>query len=418
MKRAIILMLDSFGIGAAPDAERFGDAGANTLGHIAAACAAGQADERQAKYAAQYDQEVHTGALHIPNLTALGLAQANAEATGIFPAGLVKNTPIIGAYGYAAELSSGKDTPSGHWEMAGVPVLFEWGYFTDQSNSFPQVLLDRIVNRAQLPGYLGNCHSSGTVILDELGEEHIRTGKPIFYTSADSVFQIAAHEEHFGLESLYELCELVREELADYNIGRVIARPFVGEHAGAFERTGNRHDYAVEPPAATVLQKLVQERQGEVISIGKIADIYANVGITQKVKATGLPELFDATLNAVRQAGDNTIVFTNFVDFDSAYGHRRDVAGYAAALEYMDARLPELYPLLGEDDILILTADHGCDPTWRGTDHTREYVPVLLYGQKVPAGKNLGARSTFADIGQTLAHHLGTSPMDYGTNLL
>lgn len=418
MKRAIILMLDSFGIGAAPDAERFGDAGVNTLGHIAAACAAGQADERQAKYAAQYDQKVHAGALHIPNLTALGLAQANAEATGIFPAGLVKSTPIIGAYGYAAELSSGKDTPSGHWEMAGVPVLFEWGYFTDQTHSFPEELLDRIVNRAQLLGYLGNCHSSGTVILNELGEEHIRTGKPIFYTSADSVFQIAAHETHFGLERLYELCELVREELADYNIGRVIARPFVGEQAGAFERTGNRHDYAVEPPAATVLEKLVQERQGEVISIGKIADIYANVGITQKVKATGLPELFDATLNAVREAGDNTIVFTNFVDFDSAYGHRRDVAGYAAALEYMDARLPELYPLLGEDDILILTADHGCDPTWRGTDHTREYVPVLLYGQKVPAGKNLGARSTFADIGQTLAHHLGTSPMDYGTNLL
>ena len=417
MKRAIILMLDSFGIGATPDADQFGDAGANTLGHIAQACARGECDQRAAQYGAVYGDAVRTGALHIPNLTALGLAQANAEATGQFPTGLNPNAELIGAYGYAAELSSGKDTPSGHWEMAGVPVLFDWGYFSDKTNSFPQELLDRIVARAQLPGYLGNCHSSGTVILDELGEEHIRTGKPIFYTSADSVFQIAAHEGHFGLERLYELCEIVREELNDYNIGRVIARPFVGERAGEFERTGNRHDYAVEPPAPTVLQKLVEERDGEVISIGKIADIYANVGITHKVKATGLAELFDATLAAVRTAKDNTLVFANLVDLDSAYGHRRNVAGYAAALEYIDARLPELYPLLGADDIVVLTADHGCDPTWRGTDHTREHVPVLLYGKNI-VPRNLGARTTFADIGQTLARYFGTTPMAYGTDLL
>ena len=417
MKRAIILMLDSFGIGATPDAEAFGDAGANTLGHIAQACARGECDQRAAQYGALYGDAVRTGALHLPNLTALGLAQANAEATGQFPTGLNPNAELIGAYGYAAELSSGKDTPSGHWEMAGVPVLFDWGYFSDKTNSFPQELLDRIVARAQLPGYLGNCHSSGTVILDELGEEHIRTGKPIFYTSADSVFQIAAHEGHFGLERLYELCEIVREELNDYNIGRVIARPFVGERAGEFERTGNRHDYAVEPPAPTVLQKLVEERSGEVISIGKIADIYANVGITHKVKATGLAELLDATLAAVRTAKDNTMIFANLVDLDSAYGHRRNVAGYAAALEYIDARLPELYPLLGADDIVVLTADHGCDPTWRGTDHTREHVPVLLYGKNI-VPRNLGARTTFADIGQTLARYFGTTPMAYGTDLL
>ena len=417
MKRAIILMLDSFGIGATPDAAAFGDAGANTLGHIAQACARGECDQRVAQYGALYGDAVRTGALHLPNLTALGLAQANAEATGQFPTGLNPNVELIGAYGYAAELSSGKDTPSGHWEMAGVPVLFDWGYFSDKTNSFPQELLDRIVARAQLPGYLDNCHSSGTVILDELGEVHIRTGKPIFYTSADSVFQIAAHEGHFGLERLYELCEIVREELNDYNIGRVIARPFVGERAGEFERTGNRHDYAVEPPAPTVLQKLVEERGGEVISIGKIADIYANVGITHKVKATGLAELFDATLAAVRTAKDNTLVFANLVDLDSAYGHRRNVAGYAAALEYIDARLPELYPLLGADDIVVLTADHGCDPTWRGTDHTREHVPVLLYGKNI-APRNLGARTTFADIGQTLARYFGTTPMAYGTDLL
>jgi len=417
MKRAIILMLDSFGIGATPDAAAFGDAGANTLGHIAQACARGECDQRAAQYGALYGDAVRTGALHLPNLTALGLAQANAEATGQFPTGLNPNAELIGAYGYAAELSSGKDTPSGHWEMAGVPVLFDWGYFSDKTNSFPQELLDRIVARAQLPGYLGNCHSSGTVILDELGEEHIRTGKPIFYTSADSVFQIAAHEGHFGLERLYELCEIVREELNDYNIGRVIARPFVGERAGEFERTGNRHDYAVEPPAPTVLQKLVEERSGEVISIGKIADIYANVGITHKVKATGLAELLDATLAAVRTAKDNTMIFANLVDLDSAYGHRRNVAGYAAALEYIDARLPELYPLLGADDIVVLTADHGCDPTWRGTDHTREHVPVLLYGKNI-VPRNLGARTTFADIGQTLARYFGTTPMAYGTDLL
>ena len=216
---------------------------------------------------------------------------------------------------------------------------------------------------------------------------------------------------------MYELCQIAREELNDYNIGRVIARPFIGERVGEFERTGNRHDYAVEPPAPTVLQKLVEERGGDVVSIGKIADIYANMGITQQVKATGLPELFDATLNAVRVAQDNTIVFTNFVDFDSSYGHRRNVAGYAAALEYIDARLPELYPLLNENDIVVLTADHGCDPTWRGTDHTREHVPVLLYGKKI-SPRNLGARKTFADIGQTLASYFGTTPMNYGTNLL
>ena len=405
MKRTIILMLDSLGVGASADAARFGDEGANTLGHIAEACANGQANNGR------------QGPLQLPNLTKLGLAHACAASSGIFPPGLDESITPVSAYGYAKELSSGKDTPSGHWEMAGAPVLFDWGYFSKKEESFPQELLDALVVQGNLPGYLGNCHSSGTEILDRLGEEHMKTGKPIFYTSADSVFQIAAHEGHFGLERLYELCEIVREELNDYNIGRVIARPFVGERAGEFERTGNRHDYAVEPPAPTVLQKLVEERSGEVISIGKIADIYANVGITHKVKATGLAELLDATLAAVRTAKDNTMIFANLVDLDSAYGHRRNVAGYAAALEYIDARLPELYPLLGADDIVVLTADHGCDPTWRGTDHTREHVPVLLYGKNI-VPRNLGARTTFADIGQTLARYFGTTPMAYGTDLL
>ncbi|MGL5768487.1 MAG: phosphopentomutase [Plesiomonas shigelloides] len=404
MKRAFIMVLDSFGIGATEDAVKFGDVGADTLGHIADACANGEADNGR------------KGPLHLPNLSRMGLGKAAEESTGRFPAGLDPQAEIIGAYGHAAELSSGKDTPSGHWEIAGVPVLFDWGYFSSHDNSFPQELLDRIVARAKLPGYLGNCHASGTQILDELGEEHMRTGKPIFYTSADSVFQIACHEETYGLDNLYDLCKIVREELDGYNIGRVIARPFVGNKPGEFQRTGNRKDLAVEPPSDTVLKKLVDEKNGHVVSVGKIADIYAHVGIPKKVKATGIDALFDATLEEMKQAGDNTIVFTNFVDFDSSYGHRRDVAGYAAALELFDRRLPEMLSLVGEDDILILTADHGCDPTWQGTDHTREHIPVLVFGPKVKPG-SLGLRETFADIGQTLAGYFGTTPMDFGKPL-
>ncbi|WP_162047050.1 phosphopentomutase [Vibrio taketomensis] len=406
MKRAFILVLDSFGIGATADADKFGDVGSDTLGHIADQCEQGLANN-----------DKRSGKLSLPNLSKLGLAMAHKESTGRTAPGLDLDAEIIGAYGHAAELSSGKDTPSGHWEIAGVPVLFEWGYFTDKANSFPKELTDRILARAGLDGFLGNCHASGTQVLDDLGEEHMKTGLPIFYTSADSVFQIACHEETFGLDRLLELCQIAREELEDYNIGRVIARPFIGPGKGQFERTGNRRDLSVEPPAATVLQKLADEKQGEVVSIGKIADIYANCGITKKVKATGIPALFEATLEQIKAAGDNTIVFTNFVDFDSAYGHRRDVAGYAAALEYFDGRINEVIELMQEDDILILTADHGCDPTWPGTDHTREHIPVLVYGQKVPAG-SLGRRETFADIGQTLAQHFGTSPMEYGKNFL
>ncbi|QRN37725.1 phosphopentomutase [Pectobacterium carotovorum] len=407
MKRAYIMVLDSFGIGSSADAERFGDVGSDTLGHIAQACAAGTADKGR------------SGKLYLPNLSRLGLGKAAEASTGTFPAGLDENADIIGAYAHASEISSGKDTPSGHWEIAGVPVLFDWGYFKDEENSFPQELLDKLVKRANLPGYLGNCHSSGTVILDQLAEEHMKTGKPIFYTSADSVFQIACHEETFGLDKLYELCEIAREELTEgnYNIGRVIARPFIGDKPGNFERTGNRHDLAVEPPAPTILKKMVDEKGGEVVSVGKIADIYAQVGITKKVKATGIDALFDATLKEMDSAGDNTIVFTNFVDFDSAYGHRRDIPGYAAALELFDRRLPEMLSRVKGDDILILTADHGCDPSWHGTDHTRENVPVLIYGPNVKPG-SYGHRETFADIGQTVATYFGLSPMDYGKSIL
>lgn len=405
MKRVFIMMLDSFGIGGAEDAEKFGDKGANTLGHIAERCFHRLAEESR------------TGKLHLPNMEKLGLGLAMQQSCGELPLGFQAEPELIGGYAVGKEISSGKDTTSGHWEVAGVPVLFDWGLFPDKQNSFPKALLDSIVKKAGLSGYLGNCHSSGTVILDQLGEQHIQTGLPIFYTSADSVFQIACHEQHFGLQKLYELCQIVREELDEYNIGRVIARPFIGEKAGKFQRTGNRRDYSVPPPSQTVLQKLIEEKQGQVVSVGKIADIYAHTGISKKVKATGLVELFDRTLEEVKSAVENSLVFTNFVNFDADFGHRRDVSGYARGLEYFDRRLPELFSLIKEDDLLIITADHGCDPTWSGTDHTRENIPILLYGQNVPRCF-LGKRETFADIAQTIAEYFTLSPMNYGKTIL
>jgi phosphopentomutase len=399
VKRAIILVLDSFGIGATADADTFGDAGADTLGHIAQARAQSEA-----------------GPLRLPNLAKLGLYHASKESTGEFPAGVDTSLEVIGAYGHAAELSSGKDTPSGHWEIAGVPVLFDWGYFTEKTDTFPQELLDKLIERADLPGVLGNCHSSGTTIIAELGDEHVRTGKPIVYTSADSVFQIACHEEAFGLERLYALCDIARELVDEYNIGRVIARPFVGDGPDTYVRTGNRRDLTTPPHAPTVLDKLVASG-GEVYSIGKISDIYAHQGITKKIKATGNAALFDATLAALAEAPDRAIVFTNFVDFDMLFGHRRDVEGYAKALEYLDSRLPEILDKMHEEDLLILCADHGCDPTWPGSDHTREHIPVLAYGAGLKPG-SLGRRDTFADIGQTIATHLGLPATDYGTSFL
>jgi phosphopentomutase len=297
-----------------------------------------------------------------------------------------------------------------------VPVLYEWGYFRDPVNTFPESLLANLIERGRLPGVLGNCHSSGTEIIARLGEEHVRSSKPIVYTSADSVFQIAAHEDVFGLERLLDLCLIARELVDEYRIGRVIARPFVGRTADDFVRTGNRRDYAVPPPAPTVLDKLIASG-GEVIGIGKIPDIFAHQGISRAVKATGNAALFDATLDELSAAPDRSIVFSNFVDFDMLYGHRRDVEGYAAALEYFDTRLPALLGSLGPGDVAILSADHGCDPTWPGSDHTREHVPVLVTGPEVPAG-SLGRRGTMADIGQSLAAHFGLPAMDYGTSFL
>ncbi len=399
MKRAIILVLDSFGIGAAEDAEKFSDQGSDTFGHIVEYCR----DQRS------------KGPLQIPNLTRLGLIAAANASTGRTEPITNAGADLDGAYGYAVEISRGKDTPSGHWEMAGLPVQYDWGYFPPEYPSFPQALLDELIKRGNLPGVLGNKHASGTVIIEELGIEHIKTGKPIVYTSADSVFQIAAHEESFGLQRLYDLCDLARELVDDYNIGRVIARPFIGAE-GNFSRTANRRDIATPPHAATLLD-IMLENKGEVIAIGKIADIFAHRGISQTIKAENNMGFFDATLKAIPSAGDKTLIFTNFVDFDSHYGHRRNVEGYANALEEFDARIPELEALLEDDDIVIMTADHGCDPTWPGSDHTREHIPVIMFGPKVESGE-IGRCASFADIGQTVADHLEMPNLDFGASFL
>ncbi len=402
MKRAVILVLDSLGIGASQDADWYGDTGANTLGHIAEYCDRGLADQ----------VGVRQGPLHIPNLTRLGLAAAQTASTGQPLAGCETAENITAAYGYAAEQSRDKDTPSGHWEMAGVPVPFKWGTFPTTVPCFPESLIEQFIARAELPGILGNCHASGTEIIKQLGAEHIRTGKPICYTSADSVFQIAAHEHHFGLRRLLEISQIAKQLVDDLNITRVIARPFVGEDADTFQRTANRKDLTTAPIEKTLLDHLV-DSGGEVISVGKIADIFAERGITQQVKAHNNMALFDAMLTSLAAAGDQSLVFVNFVDFDSLYGHRRDVIGYAKALEDFDQRLPELEAIMNPGDIALITADHGCDPTFPGSDHTREHVPVLFFGPSIQ-GQNIGARSSFADMGQTLAKHFQIMTLPHG----
>jgi phosphopentomutase len=398
--------MDSFGIGGAEDAASFGDAGADTLGHIAAACAAGRGDRAG----------LRTGPLAMPNLTRLGLGQAARLSTGTLPPGLEAPLSDEAIWGFGTETSTGKDTPSGHWEMAGVPVSFAWTYFPDTRPAFPPALTEGLIRAAELPGILGDCHASGMPILHALGMEHIRTGKPICYTSADSVFQIAAHETHFGLERLYQVCEVARRLCDPLNVGRVIARPFIGETAETFKRTSNRRDYAVPPPEPTILDRL--EGAGRrVFSVGKIGDIFAHRGTGTILKAPNDMALVDRTLEAMDMAGDGDFVFANYVDFDTLYGHARDVAGYAAALEAFDRRVPDILARARAGDLVIFTADHGNDPTWRGTDHTREHVPImgLRPGMK---GKAVGARKTYADIGETVAAHLGIAPGMHGTSFL
>ena len=405
MPRAILCILDSVGIGGAPDADKYGDGGSNTFGHIAEWAAAGRADRGG----------LRSGPLHVPNLDALGIGAAVQLSTGTLPPNF-SPTAKGGRFGVGREVSQGKDTPSGHWEIAGVPVPFEWGYFAESEPAFPPHLIAEFVERAKLPGILGDKHASGTDIIAAMGKEHIRTGKPICYTSIDSVFQIAAHETHFGLERLYEICQIAFELTAPMMIGRVIARPFIGEDRASFKRTGNRRDFAIAPPEPTLLDRN-QAAGNQVYAIGKISDIYAGHGVTHKIKGNGIPQLFDKTLDATEMAADRAFIMTNFVDFDSEYGHRRDVPGYAAALELFDSRLPEIISKMRHDDLLILTADHGNDPTWPGSDHTREQVPILVFSPSLSQGE-LGIRSTFADIGESIAHWLGLAPGRHGKSFL
>jgi len=398
--RALILVMDSVGIGGAPDAARYGDDGADTIGHIAEACAAGQADDIR-----------RAGPLRLPHLAALGLGEACRLATGRCPPGLDCDGAPEAQYGCASEQSLGKDTPSGHWEIAGVPVPFEWGYFPRTIPAFPPEFVASFCEQAKLPGILGNCHGSGTDIIARLGLDHLMTGQPICYTSADSVFQIAAHEQMFGLERLYEICGIARRLLDPLNIGRVIARPFVGNAPGNFQRTAHRRDFSVPPPADTILDVAKADHRA-IVSIGKIDDIFAHRGTGQNFKGENNDALFTRMLEGLNQLADGGLLFANFVDFDTLYGHRRDTCGYAQALEEFDARLPELLDVLKSDDLLVITADHGCDPSWSGTDHTREQVPVLVINGR--RREPIGIRDSFADIAATVAQHLELAPTQHG----
>jgi phosphopentomutase len=372
-RRILLIVLDGAGIGAMPDAPEWGDAGSDTFGHIM--------ESRQ---------------LRLPNLQRYGLGNIRPLK------GLPSLEHTEGSYGRCALRSNGKDTTTGHWEMAGI--ILERAFPT-YPNGFPPSVLDRFISETSVPGILGNIPASGTEIIKVLGEEHVKTQKPIVYTSADSVFQIAAHEEVIPLEKLYEMCETARRILdGEHRVGRVIARPFLGK-PGAFYRTENRHDYAVPPPGENLLPALADEDL-DVVCIGKIASIYDSMGVTKDLSAKNNEQSIDQTINALREESRG-LIFSNLVDFDMLYGHRRDTEGYARALEHFDARVPEIESAMNVDDLMIITADHGNDPTFPGSDHTREYAPLLVYGKTARSNVNLGTRATLADIGQTVAENFG-----------
>ncbi|SEA36383.1 phosphopentomutase [Rubrimonas cliftonensis] len=407
MARVALVVLDSVGVGGAPDAAAFGDAGADTLGHIAEACAVGRGDR----------DGLRAGPLSLPNLDRLGLGAAAKLATGRAPPGLSGDAPAA-CFGAGVESSRGKDTPSGHWELAGAPVDFDWGYFPQTAPCFPPELVAALCAECGLPGILGDRHASGTEIMAALGAAHVETGSPICYTSVDSVFQIAAHEEAFGLARLYAVCEAARRLVDPLNIGRVIARPFTGP-PGAFRRTANRRDYAIPPHLPTLCDR-ARDAGREVIGVGKIGDIFAHRGVSETRKgpddAALVERLVAALAEGPERAKDGALIFVNLVEFDSLYGHRRDAPGYAAALERFDAALPRIEAALGPGDLLILTADHGNDPTWAGTDHTREMVPILCAGPGL-APRALGRRR-FADVGETAAAALGLARGEHGESFL
>ena len=398
MKRSIILVLDSLGLGSTKDSHLYGDTGADTLGHIIESCDSNSANNSE-----------RNGPLVIPNLIRWGLGEA-AIASRKKPLPISRVEPQ-GAFGYAKEVSAGKDTPSGHWEICGLPVPFEWGTFPKTENCFPESLLLSLIEEGKIGGTLANQHASGTQVIEEFGQKHIDSGFPICYTSADSVFQIAAHEEHFGLDRLYELCTIAKRLVDPLEITRVIARPFTGNSKDGFERTANRKDLTTPPNGPTLLDN-IQDGGGDVISVGKIGDIFSNQGVSYTVKATNNMGLVDQLLSEMKKVNEG-LIFVNLVDFDTKFGHRRDVAGYALALEQFDARIPEIEAQLTSNDLVLITADHGCDPTWPGNDHTREHVPVVFYGKSIK-NNNLGERESFCDMGQTIAQHLEIEPLLHG----
>ena len=383
-KRIIILVMDSVGIGHAPDAAKFNDEGANTLGHI----------------------EATAGLIHCPTLRSLGLANIADIKTD--------EVPVMGAYGKMEEVSTGKDTTSGHWEMMGHPVTVPFPTFYD---GFPKELMDTFTKETGY-GYLGNEVASGTEIIERLGVEHMKTGKPIVYTSADSVFQIAAHEDVIPLEDLYRMCEITRNKVCvgDYYVGRIIARPFIGK-PGHFVRTSNRHDYSRMPEHCMVQQEL-QAAQIPTVAVGKIGDIYAHVGWDESYPTKSNAHGMNVVPYLLGSSFERGLMMVNLVEFDSLYGHRRNVEGYKRAIEDFDYQLSGLLPLLKEDDLLIITADHGNDPTWHGTDHTREHVPLLAYSPSMKEAIDLGLRHSFGDIGQTVLANFGLSPYAVGTSFL
>jgi len=391
MTRAFLVVMDSVGIGGAPDAGSYfngevPDTGANTVGHIAQAVG-----------------------LKAPTLAAMGLGPAVRLASGLELPGLLG--PVTGAWGAATEVSKGKDTPSGHWELAGVPVPWDWTYFPDAEPAFPPDLVAEVCRLAGTRGILGNRHASGTAIIDQLGEEHLRTGWPICYTSVDSVFQIAAHEEAFGLDRLIALCRDLAPTLHAMRVGRVIARPFLGG-AGTFKRTPHRRDFAIAPPSPTLCD-WVQGAGRRVHAVGKIGDIFSMRGIDTLSKGRDA-ELMGHLHRLAREAEEGSLTFANFVEFDTDYGHRRDAEGYARQIEWFDAGLGAMLDLLREGDLLVVTADHGNDPTWIGTDHTRERVPVLMHGVGLRELGHMG----FVDVGASVAAHLGVPAQGPGRSLL
>ncbi|MEG1310879.1 MAG: phosphopentomutase [Romboutsia sp.] len=383
MSRVVWIIIDSVGIGALPDSKDFGDIGVNTLGNIV---------------------NLHKD-IKIPNLRKLGIG--NIDGVDFLES--LENT--IGIYGKCSEVSQGKDTTTGHWEMTGVLVETPFKTF---ENGFPKEIIDEFEKRIGRK-VVGNKPSSGTVILDEYGEHQMKTGDVIVYTSADSVFQIAAHEEIIPLDELYRMCEIAREiMMGDNAVARIIARPYTGSCTGKFERTSNRRDYSLNPSEATVLDN-IKEDGFDVVAVGKIEDIFNGQGITEAVHTKDNMHGVDETINYIKK-DNNGLIFTNLVDFDSKYGHRRDTIGYKKALEEFDTRIPEIIEALNEDDILIINADHGNDPTYKGSDHTREYIPVLVYGKKLKQGVNLGIRHSFADIGATVTDILKVKMPNYGTS--